>query len=59
MFDYIIENPDRIVSIATAAVTIASFITMKTETPDPDTFLGKAYRIIEIIAMVYGKAKNK
>lgn len=58
MFDYIISNPDRIVSIATAAVTIASFITMKTETPDPDTFLGKAYRIIEIIAMVVGKAKQ-
>jgi hypothetical protein len=59
MLNYIIENPERILNTATLAVAIASFITMKTETPPPETFLGKAYRIIEIIAMVYGKAKNK
>lgn len=59
MLEYLLNNPDRILSIATGAVTIASFITMKTETPPPETWLGKAYRIIEIIAMVVGKAKNK
>lgn len=59
MLDYVIGNPERILTIATSVVTIASFITMRTETPPPDTLLGKAYRIIEILAMAVGKAKQK
>lgn len=59
MLDYLLSNPERILSVATGAVTIASLVTANTETPDPDTWLGKAYRIIEILAMVVGKAKNK
>jgi hypothetical protein len=59
VLNYIIENPESILNTATLAVAIASFITMKTETPPPETFLGKAYRIIEMVAMVVGKAKQK
>jgi hypothetical protein len=59
MFEYIIENPERILSIATGVVTFASLITANTDTPDPATWLGKAYRIIEILAIVYGKTKQQ
>lgn len=59
MFDYIIANPDRILTVATSVVTIASIITTATDTPAPETFLGKLYKILETLALVMGKAKDK
>lgn len=58
MLDYVINNADTIVSVATCAVTVASVITAATETPKPETTLGKIYKILEIIALVIGKAKK-
>lgn len=58
MLDYIISNPERALETVTSVVTIASVITMNTDTPSPDTWLGKAYKIIEILALVVGKAKK-
>lgn len=59
MLSYIIENPERILSIASAAVTIASVVTAATDTPPPETILGKLYRVLELLALVVGKAKQK
>lgn len=59
MLAYVIENADTIVSVATGAVTVASVITASTETPKPETTLGKLYKILEVIALVIGKAKKK
>jgi hypothetical protein len=59
MFEYLVSNPERILQIATGVVTIASIITANTDTPDPATWLGKVYRVIEILAIVYGKTKQQ
>lgn len=59
MLAYIIANPERILSAATGVVTICSIVTAHTETPAPETVLGKLYRIIEVLAIVVGKAKNR
>lgn len=59
MLDYIISDPERILTVATSVVTIASIITTATDTPAPETFLGKLYKIIEALAIVVGKAKQK
>lgn len=59
MLAYLLGNPERILSTATLVVTICSIITANTDTPAPETVLGKLYRIIEVLAIVIGKAKNK
>lgn len=47
----------QVVAIAGATCVIASIITASTATPSPDTVLGKVYRVIEVLALVVGKAK--
>jgi hypothetical protein len=59
MLTYIFENADTILSTATGVVTIASVVTAHTDTPAPDTWLGKVYKVLEILALVYGKTKQK
>jgi hypothetical protein len=59
MFDYILSNPDRILTAATSVVTIASIVTASTTTPAPETVLGKLYKILEVLALVLGRAKDK
>jgi hypothetical protein len=59
MFTYILNNADTILSTATGVVTIASIVTSSTDTPAPDTLLGKLYRVLEVRALVIGKAKQK
>ena len=44
---------------ALAAVTAASAITALTPTPKDDKLVGKAYRILEVIALNIGHAKEK
>jgi hypothetical protein len=59
MLDYILANPERVLTAVTTVVSIASVATASTPTPAPETFLGKLYRIIEVLALVVGKAKQK
>ena len=40
-------------------VTVASAIVAMTPTPADDKFLGKLYKIVEALALVIGKAKEK
>jgi hypothetical protein len=47
------------ISIFTAIVTIASVITNWTDTPRDDSFIKKIYSIIEFLAMVNYKAKDR
>lgn len=58
MFDYILSNPERILTAATTVVSVASVVTASTDTPKPETVLGKLYRILELLALVIGKAKH-
>lgn len=52
------ENIDQIFIVLTAVISIASAIAMGTKTPDPNTFLGKAYKIVEWCALNFGRAKD-
>lgn len=58
MLDYILSNPERALETVTTVVSVASIITASTETPDPNTILGKMYKILELLALVVGKAKK-
>ena len=46
-----------IINYITMAVTVASAIAASTPTPKDDAFLGKAYKIIDLISINIGKAK--
>ncbi|MAO21097.1 MAG: hypothetical protein CMJ25_10130 [Phycisphaerae bacterium] len=45
--------------VAAAAVVLASSIAALTPTPKEGTFLAKAYKIIDLLALNIGKAKEK
>jgi len=45
-------------NVATAAVTLASAITALTPTPKDDAWVGKAYKLLEYLALVIGRAKE-
>ena len=48
----------EIFTVLLALHALASAITALTPTPKDDEFVGKAYKIIEKIALVIGKAKQ-
>lgn len=52
------DNAEPILAAAGAVVIAASAITATTTTPDPDTKLGKLYKVIELIAFVTEKVKQ-
>jgi hypothetical protein len=51
-----LDNPW--VKLVTAAVTLASTIAAVTPTPKEGTFWAKVYKIIDVIAINVGKAKQ-
>lgn len=53
------ESLETILQIIPLIVTIASAITALTDTPKDDHYLAKVYKIIEILALVNDKVKNK
>ena len=55
---YILENSTELIGIATAIVTAASAIAALTPTPQDDTWVGKAYRIVDWLALNIGRAKD-
>ena len=55
----LLENIDLILTTLTSIVVIASLIVAGTKTPDPDSKLGKIYKLIEFLAIVVGKAKDE
>ena len=52
-------NLETIVTIGTSIVTIASVITNRTDTPKDDGIVRSLYKIIEFLALVNDKAKQK
>lgn len=46
-------------SVLTAVVTLASAIAALTPTPREGTIFAKVYKIIDVLAINIGKAKNK
>jgi hypothetical protein len=59
MIDYILENKDAIFAVVTAVIAAASAIAALTPTPKDNTFVGKAYKIVDWLALNVFKAKDK
>jgi hypothetical protein len=58
MLNYIIENKESLISIATAVVAAASAICALTPTPKDDGIVRKLYLVLEWAALNIGKAKK-
>ena len=48
----------NIVTWVTAIVTISSIIAASTPTPKDDVWIGKIYKLVDMLAMNIGKAKE-
>tara|TARA_R110002167_G_scaffold163256_2_gene360098 strand:+ start:275 stop:433 length:159 start_codon:yes stop_codon:yes gene_type:complete len=48
-----------IIMWVTAIVTISSLVAASTATPKDDVWIGKLYKLIDLAALNFGKAKNK
>jgi len=59
MINYIIENKEQLFGVVTAVIAAASAIAALTPTPKDDTFVGKAYKVIDWLALNVFKAKDK
>ena len=59
MISYIIENKEQLFGVVTAVIAAASAIAALTPTPKDDTLIGKAYKIIDWLALNIFKAKDK
>ena len=56
---YLVSNVDSIIAALTAVVAAASAIAALTPTPKDDSFVAKAYKVIDWFALNIGKAKDK
>ena len=59
IINYLIENSSTLITILTALVAAASSIAALTPTPTDDTWVAKAYKIVDWLALNVGKAKDK
>jgi len=58
MLNYIIENKESLISVATAIVAAASAICALTPTPKDDGIVRKLYLVLEWAALNFGQAKK-
>ena len=58
MINYILENKEELFGVVTAVIAAASAIAALTPTPKDDTFIGKAYKIIDWLALNVFNAKK-
>ena len=56
---YLVENKGELIAIVSSVVALASLIAAITPTPKDDTWVGKAYKIVDWLALNVGKAKDK
>jgi|TARA_Y100000310_G_scaffold281546_1_gene302091 hypothetical protein len=56
---WILEHKDALIGIITGAVAVASAIAALTPTPKDDTWVGKIYKLVDLLALNVGKAKDK
>tara|TARA_Y100000310_G_C20245085_1_gene606427 strand:+ start:372 stop:572 length:201 start_codon:yes stop_codon:yes gene_type:complete len=56
--DWILTNKEVLLGIVTAVVTLASLIASLTPTPKDDTVVGKLYKLLDLLALNVGKAKE-
>ena len=58
MLELFMNNSDIIISTVTGIITIPSLVVAGSRTPDPSTVIGKLYKVVEIAALNFGKAKD-
>lgn len=56
---YLLANAESIIAALTATVAAASAVAALTPTPSDDSFVAKAYKIVDWLALNVGKAKDK
>jgi|TARA_B100001559_G_C16234332_1_gene499324 hypothetical protein len=56
---WILENKEALIGILTSVVAVASAIAALTPTPKDDTIVGKVYKVVDLLALNVGKAKDK
>ena len=56
---WISANIETVIAIVTAAVTLASLVASVTPTPKDNTVIAKLYRVIDLLALNIGHAKEK
>jgi len=49
----------NIVTIVTIIVTVSSIVAAVTPTPKDDIWIGKLYKLVDLCAFNFGKAKEK
>ncbi len=59
MIDYILDNKEQLFGVVTAVIAAASAIAALTPTPKDDTIIGKAYKLVDWLALNVFKAKDK
>ena len=59
MIQYIIDNKEGIIQAITAVIAAASAIAALTPTPKDEGVIRKISRIIDLLALNVGKAKDK
>jgi hypothetical protein len=52
------ETISDIANIATAVISVASIIAAVTPTPKDDVWIAKLYKVLEVLAVNIGKAKQ-
>jgi hypothetical protein len=52
------ETISDIANIATAVISVASIIAALTPTPKDDVWIAKLYKVLEVLAVNIGKAKQ-
>jgi len=58
MIETILMHKAEIIEAVLSIVVVASVIVCGTKTPDPETWLGKAYKVLEWASLTFGKAKD-
>ena len=59
LITWITDNKEVLLTLVTTAVTFASVIASLTPTPKDDTIVGKLYKVVDLLALNIGKAKDK
>lgn len=59
IISYLVANVDSILFAVSAVVAAASAVAALTPTPKDDTFVAKAYKVLDWVALNVGKAKDK
>ena len=58
MIENILAHKGEIIDMVMGIIVVASVVVAGTKTPDPDSMLGKVYKVIVWASLTFGKAKE-